>query len=151
HAGGARRSGGGEREVRHPHHRRRQPRRTHPQAEVIRMSEPTLFAAPDAAASSTTAGGTFEVLLALVLIVGVIAGLAWFARRARGGFFRGRNARIQVLAAQPLGVKESAVLLRVGETDILVGVSQGSVRPIHVFPVGANTEAPPAPVADPGA
>jgi flagellar biogenesis protein FliO len=27
----------------------------------------------------------------------------------------------------------------------LVGVSQGSVRPLHVFPAGANTEAPPAP------
>ena len=59
------------------------------------------------------------------------------------GLFRGRQSRIQVLATQSLGVKESAVLVRVGDTDILVGVSQGSVRPLHVFPAGANTEAPP--------
>jgi len=115
------------------------------------MAEPTLFAAPDAAAHTTAAGGTFEVTLALLLVVGVIAALAWFARRARGGLFRGRNSRIQVLATQSLGVKESAVLMRVGDTDILVGVSQGNVRPLHVFPVGANTEAPPAPEALPGA
>ncbi len=115
------------------------------------MSDPVLFAAPNVAAHSGSAGGAFEVTLALLLIVGVIAALAWFARRARGGLFRGRNARIQVLASQPLGVKESAVLVRVGDTDILVGVSQGSVRPLHVFPVGANTEAPPAPEADPNA
>jgi flagellar biosynthetic protein FliO len=105
-----------------------------------------LFAAPDAAAH--TSGG-FEVTLALLLVVGFIAALAWFARRARGGLFRGRHSRIQVLATQSLGVKESAVLIRVGDTDILVGVSQGAVRPLHVFPVGANTEAPPPPPVDP--
>jgi flagellar protein FliO/FliZ len=110
------------------------------------MAQETLFAAPDAAAHGGAAGGAFEVTLALLLVVGVIAALAWFARRAHGGLFRGRNSRIQVLATQSLGVKESAVLVRVGDTDILVGVSQGSVRPLHVFPAGANTEAPP-PVA----
>jgi flagellar biosynthetic protein FliO len=110
------------------------------------MSDPTLFAAPNAAAHGGTAGGTFEVLLALVLIVAVIAGLAWFARRARGGnLFRRGPSRIQVLSTQSLGVKESAVLVRIGDTDILVGVAPGSVRALHVFPSGANTEAPPAP------
>ena len=107
------------------------------------MAQQALFAAPDAAASTGAAGGAFEVTLALLLVVGLIAALAWFARRARGGLFRGRHSRIQVLATQSLGVKESAVLVRVGDTDILVGVSQGSVRPLHVFPAGANTEAPP--------
>lgn len=111
------------------------------------MSEPTLFAAPNAAAHA--GGGAFEVIFAMLVVVGFIGALAWFARRARGGLFRRRNARIQVLATQPLGVKESAVLVRVGDTDILVGVSQGSVRPLHVFPQGANTEAPPAPAEDP--
>jgi len=115
------------------------------------MAQQTLFAAPDAAASTGAAGGAFEVTLALLLVVGLIAALAWFARRARGGLFRGRNSRIQVLATQSLGVKESAVLVRVGDTDILVGVSQGAVRPLHVFPVGANTEAPPLPPVDPNA
>jgi flagellar protein FliO/FliZ len=107
------------------------------------MSDPTLFAAPATAAHGGSAGGAFEVTLALLLVVGVIAALAWFARRARGGLFRGKNSRIQVLSSQPLGVKESAVLVRVGDTDILIGVAQGSVRPLHVFPQGANTEAPP--------
>jgi flagellar protein FliO/FliZ len=115
------------------------------------MAEPTLFAAPDVAASTTAGGGAFEVTLALLLVVGMIAALAWFARRARGGLFRGRNSRIQVLASASLGVKESAVLVRVGDTDILVGVSQGSVRPLHIFPIGANTDAPPLPPADPSA
>lgn len=111
------------------------------------MAQDTLFAAPDVAAHGAAAGGAWSVTLALLLVVGMIAALAWFARRARGGLFRGRQARIQVLATQALGVKESAVLVRVGDTDILIGVAQGSVRPLHVFPIGANTEAPPAPPA----
>jgi flagellar protein FliO/FliZ len=109
------------------------------------MAQEALFAAPNAAAHGGAGGGAFEVTLALLLVVGVIAALAWLARRARGGLFRGRQSRIQVLATQSLGVKESAVLVRVGETDILVGVAQGSVRALHVFAPGANTEAPPAP------
>jgi flagellar protein FliO/FliZ len=115
------------------------------------MAQETLFAAPDAAASTGAASGAFEVTLALLLVVGVIAALAWFARRARGGLFNRGQSRIQVLATQALGVKESAVLVRVGDTDILVGVAQGSIRPLHVFPAGANTEAPPAAEAAPGA
>ena len=113
------------------------------------MAQESLFAAPDAAAHSS--GGGLEITIALLLVVGIIAALAWFARRARGGLFGSRHSRIQVLANQSLGVKESVVLVRVGDTDILVGVAQGSVRPLHVFPLGANTEAPPAPEAAPGA
>ena len=106
------------------------------------MAEPSLFAAPQAAAHGGAAGGALAITVALLVVLGFIAALAWFARRARGGFTRKGGARIQVLASQPLGVKESAVLVRVGETDILVGVAPGSVRPIHVFPAGAVTEPP---------
>ena len=85
--------------------------------------------------------------------MGFLAGLAWFAKRVRGGFTRGGGARIQVLGAQALGPKERAVLVRVGDTDILVGVAANSVNTLHVFPAGANTEPPQAPVSasSPGA
>ena len=111
------------------------------------MSDPKLFAAPDAAAHSAAAGGALEVTLALLVVVAFIAVLAWGARRMRR-FTGGSAGRIQVLAEQALGVKERCVLVRVGETDMLIGVAQGSVRALHVFPVGANTEAPPAPPSE---
>lgn len=108
------------------------------------MSDPTLFAAPTAAAHGGTAGGSLEVTLALLVVIGVIALLAWMARRMRriGG---SDQDRIQVLGDRALGPKERCVLVRIGDTDILVGVASGNVRPLHVFPVGANTAAPPAP------
>lgn len=110
------------------------------------MADPTLFAAPGAAAHGGTAGSALEVTLALLVVVGFIAILAWLARRTRR-FGGGSTGRIQVLGEQAFGVKERCVLVRVGDTDILLGVTQGSIQPLHVFPVGANTEAPPAPPA----
>jgi len=105
-----------------------------------------LFAAPAASAAHSTGGGLAEVTLALIVILALIAGLAWLGKRMRGfGNVAGGRDRIQVLSNQVLGPKERCVLVRVGETDILIGVAQGNVRPLHVFPAGANTEAPPAP------
>ena len=111
------------------------------------MAEPTLFAAPGAAAHGSAAGGTLEVTLALLLVVGFIMLLAWGLKRMRR-FGIGGSDRIQVLSDRALGPKERCVLVRVGDTDVLIGVAQGSVRTLHVFPVGANTEPPPAAVSD---
>jgi flagellar protein FliO/FliZ len=111
------------------------------------MADPTLFAAPDAAAHATTAGGALEVTLALLVVVGFIAVLAWLARRSRRFGGVGVRDRIQLLSDRAVGPKERCVLVRVGDTDILVGVTQNSINTLHVFPVGANTEAPPAPPA----
>ena len=99
------------------------------------MSEPTLFAAPEAAAHGTAAGGTLEVTLALLLVVGLIVLLAWGRKRMRR-FGIGSQDRIQVLSDRAVGPKERCVLVRVGDTDILLGVAQGSVRTLHVFPAG---------------
>ena len=111
------------------------------------MSQPSLFAAPEAASHGTAAGGTLDVTLALLLIVGVIMLLAWGLKRMRR-FGIGKQDRIQVLSDRAVGPKERCMLVRVGDTDLLIGVAGGSVRTLHVFPPGANTEAPPAPVSD---
>jgi flagellar protein FliO/FliZ len=108
-----------------------------------------LFAAPASSAAPSAGGGFAEVTLALILILALIAGLAWVTKRMRGFGGRGAYSRIQVLSEATIGLKERCVLVRVGDTDILVGVAQGNVRALHVFPAGANTEAPPPP-ADAG-
>ena len=107
-----------------------------------------LFAAPAATPAHTSGGSLVEVTLALLAIVALIAGLAWLMKRMRGFGTVGHD-RIQVLGERALGPKERCVLVRVGGTDILVGVATGSVNTLHVFPEGAITQAPaeaPAPV-----
>ena len=114
------------------------------------MNEATLFAAPASTAQGAAGGGTLEITLTLLVVVAFLAGLAWLAKRVRGGVSRGGGARIQVLGAQSVGPKERVVLVRVGDTDILVGVAANSVNTLHVFPAGANTEAPVVSAAVPG-
>src|SRR5690349_9357247 len=99
-------------------------------------AEAPLFAAPAVSTAHSSGGSLFEVTLALLAIVALIAGLAWLMKRMRG-FGNAGHDRIQVLGERALGPKERCVLVRVGGTDILVGVATGSVNTLHVFPEGA--------------
>jgi flagellar protein FliO/FliZ len=73
-----------------------------------------------------------EVTLALILVLAAVFAVAWVVRRVRGFGNRVGNA-IDVLAEIPLGPKERAVLLKVGQTQILLGVAPGRVNTLHVL------------------
>ncbi len=92
------------------------------------------FAAPQAAGSTHVSGvsGLGEVTLALVVVLAAVFVFAWLVRRMRGMGSRVGNA-IDVLADVPLGQKERAVLLKVGQTQILLGVAPGRVNTLHVL------------------
>ena len=92
------------------------------------------FAAPQALGSSGPTGvmGLSQVIFALVVVLAAVFAVAWLVRRARGLGNRVGNA-IDVLADVPLGQKERAVLLQVGQTQILLGVAPGRVNALHVL------------------
>ncbi len=94
-----------------------------------------MFAAPQSAPAAHAGGlGSLgEVTLALLLVLGAVSALAWLLKRVRG-FGAGAGGALDVLAQVPLGHKERAVLLRVGTTQILVGVAPGRVNTLHVLP-----------------
>ncbi len=109
-----------------------------------------LFAAPatGSAAPAVSAGGLASVTLALLAVLAAIFALAWLARRMRLLGKRTAGA-LEMLASMPLGAKERAVLLKVGQTQILLGVAPGRVNTLHVLaepleldkPAGADTAA----------
>ena len=109
-----------------------------------------LFAAPAAgsATPAVSAGSLVSVTLALLLVLVAIFALAWLARRMRMLGNRAAGA-LEVLASMPLGAKERAVLLKVGETQVLLGVAPGQVNTLHVLtqplelgkPASANVSA----------
>jgi flagellar protein FliO/FliZ len=93
-----------------------------------------MFASPQAIPAAHT-GGISElahVVVALFLVLGVVLVLAKVVRRARGAGARGAQM-LEVLAEVSLGAKERAVLMRVGRTQVLVGVAAGQVSPLHVL------------------
>jgi flagellar protein FliO/FliZ len=103
------------------------------------------FAAPQATGSPAPAGvsGLGEVTFALLLVLAAIFAVAWLMRRVRALGNRAGSA-IDVLADVPLGQKERAVLLKVGQTQILLGVAPGRVNTLHVLGEPIDMAKPPA-------
>src|ERR1700761_4474031 len=93
-----------------------------------------MFAAPQTPPPSHAPGlgGLGEVAFALMLVLAAIFVVAWLLRRMRVVGSRVGGA-IDVLANVQLGQKERAVLLKVGSTQILVGVAPGQVNTLHVL------------------
>ena len=110
------------------------------------------FAAPEAAAAppGVGLGGLGEVTLALGLVLAAIFALAWLVRYLRGASSR-TGAALDVLAEVRLGPKERAVLLKVGTTQLLVGVAPGRVNTLHVLtePVQSTPGDDPSEIARP--
>lgn len=77
------------------------------------------------------AGSLLQLLLSLGLVLGAIFALAWAARRMHQ--FRGTAGALRVCGGIPVGPKERVVVLRAGDTCLLLGVAPGSVRTLHTF------------------
>jgi flagellar protein FliO/FliZ len=82
-----------------------------------------------------------ETVLGLILVLGIIFVLAWLIKRTNR-FQTSVNGEMKVIAGLALGPRERAVLLQVGEQQILVGVTTQHVQTLHVLetpiPVDSN-------------
>src|SRR3984957_13006655 len=103
-----------------------------------------MFAAPQVSAPAhpSAIGGLGEVAFALLLVLAAIFVIAWLLRRMRIVGNRVGGA-IDVLANVQLGQKERAVLLKVGSTQILIGVAPGQVNTLHVLTEPLELTKPP--------
>ena len=81
---------------------------------------------------AVTTSSPLTVLLGLLFVVGLILLLAWLAKHYnKTGFMA--NQHMKVVSTLSLGTREKAVLIDVGDKQILVGVAPGSVNALHVF------------------
>jgi flagellar protein FliO/FliZ len=99
------------------------------------------FAAPEPLSAPSTGGGTMRVVLALILVLGAIYAAAWLMRRLRGVGSAG-TGNLQVISQVALGARERAVLLRAGDRQVLLGVSNGSVRFLCEVRGGGGSDGP---------
>ena len=106
------------------------------------LSSTLLFAAENneqsAAARTLTTppvstGVLLETLFGLFLVLSTIAFLAWLLRRTGSRFNAAANGQMKIIAGLPLGPRERAVLLQVGDQQILVGVTAQHVQTLHVL------------------
>jgi len=92
----------------------------------------TAPAAGATASASAAATGFVTVAFSLLLILGVIVGLAWVATRLRLTP-RAASSGLKVLADVAVGAKERVVLLKVGDAQALVGVGADGVRSLALL------------------
>ncbi len=111
-----------------------------PASTTAHVAQPIKGDAPGAAGAI---GGT---VFALLLVIGLIFGLAWVARRMPGVASQ-RNAALRVVASLSLGPRERVVVVDVGGTQLLLGVGAGGTRALHALtsplPVDAPAQAAP--------
>jgi flagellar protein FliO/FliZ len=73
-------------------------------------------------ASPVSVGSVAQLALSLAAIVALILAVSWLLKRLKLGTVRGRG-EIAVIDQLSLGPRERIVLVRVGESQVLVGVS----------------------------
>lgn len=110
-------------------------------ASVTLAAEGKPFAAPRIAehVPVSTAGSLVQVTLSLLLVLAAVFAAGWVVRKLRG-FGKFQSDAITIIADLPLGTKERAVLVQVGNQQLLLGVAPGRVNTLHVLaePVGKD-------------
>jgi flagellar protein FliO/FliZ len=110
-------------------------------AQAAVAEEAPLFAAPSTGhASGPSSGGSIgQVTLALGVVLAFVFVAAWAMRHLRKLNFSGGAQHLQVVSQVTLGAKERAVLIRVNEVHVLVGVAPGHVTALHTFTAPIET------------
>jgi flagellar protein FliO/FliZ len=96
----------------------------------------------DAVANTALSTGSYvQMILGLLFIVALIFVIAWMMKRL-GRFQNAMGGSMHMLGGLSLGQRERAILIQVGETQLLLGVAPGNVRTLHVFdePVVVNKQ-----------
>lgn len=88
-----------------------------------------------AEAPGVSAGTYAQAILALALIVGLLVGTAWLARKVSGGKGFGQGG-MRIVGGVALGPRERIVLVEAGDTWLVVGIVPGQIRTLHTMPKG---------------
>jgi flagellar protein FliO/FliZ len=89
-------------------------------------------------APGPSAGTLLQTILALVLVLALLAGLAWAAKRY-GPRMAGNSANLRMVGALNIGGRERIMVVEVGDQWIVVGASPGRVNALATMPKGDAT------------
>ncbi|WP_036303462.1 flagellar biosynthetic protein FliO [Methylotenera sp. L2L1] len=89
----------------------------------------------DAAVQTSPTSGLLKMMLGLVLVLGVMAGVAWLAKRMLPGVGY-KQSTIKVVGSANVGTRERVVVLEVAGRWLVVGVAPGQVSAIANLEMG---------------
>ena len=96
-------------------------------------AEPVATAVAAPAAGSGVAGQLAQLVLGLLLVLGLIFFLAWLLRRVQQAGPAGKGQVIDIVGTRALGPRDRLVLVQVGNEQILLGLSPGTITALHVL------------------
>ncbi|BBP78546.1 flagellar biosynthetic protein FliO [Pseudomonas gingeri NCPPB 3146 = LMG 5327] len=98
-------------------------------------AEPVTSAAAAApAVGGGMAGQLTQLVLGLLLVLGIIFALAWLLRRVQQAGPAGKKGQvIELIGSRALGPRDRLVLVQVGNEQILLGLTPGTITPLHVL------------------
>ncbi len=99
---------------------------------AVAPAAPPMASALSGSMSSGIGGQLFQLVLGLLLVVGLIFVLAWLMRRVQRAGPAG-NQVIELIGSRALGPRDRLVLVQIGDEQVLLGVSPGSITALHVM------------------
>ncbi|BBP60809.1 flagellar protein FliO/FliZ [Pseudomonas sp. NFACC23-1] len=99
----------------------------------VLAAEPVATAAAAPVAGSGVAGQLAQLVLGLLLVLGLIFFLAWLLRRVQQAGPAGKGQVIDIVGSRALGPRDRLVLVQVGNEQILLGLSPGTITALHVL------------------
>jgi flagellar protein FliO/FliZ len=110
---------------------------------VTNSSKTKALSAGSGMSDPNMAGNLVQTTLGLLVVLLLIGAAAWAFKRF-GNIHVGAQGRMKIIGGISLGARERAVLLQVGEQQIVLGVSPGRVQTLHVLDKPVQVEEKPA-------
>ena len=90
------------------------------------------------AVPSLGVGAVLQTIVGLAVVIGLVFGFAWLARRF-GLQPGGRGGIVKTVGGTSLGGKERVAVVEIGDTWLVLGAAPGNVRLLHTMPAGSVT------------
>ncbi|WDR34594.1 flagellar biosynthetic protein FliO [Pseudomonas serboccidentalis] len=102
-------------------------------AEPAATSAAATAATAAPAIGSGVAGQLTQLVFGLLLVLGLIFFLAWLLRRVQQAGPAGKGQVIELIGSRALGPRDRLMLVQVGNEQILLGLSPGTITALHVL------------------
>ena len=89
------------------------------------------------AADSPMTGHVVQTTLGLLFVIGLLLALVWLLKKLGFGNQQRRGGFYKVLATSALGPREKIVLVEVGDTWLILGMTSQSINTLHSMPAGS--------------
>ena len=85
------------------------------------------------AAAPSAAGSGLQVVFGLVVVLGLLMGVAWWLKRF-GPVSRAGGSAAKIVGGVSVGARERVMVVEVGDQWIVIGVAPGSVNALSTMP-----------------